>query len=40
MSVKLSVDQALNRANYHLENEEILEAQKLYQAVFHDHCHY
>ena len=33
MSVKLSVDQALNRANYHLENEEILKAQKLYQAV-------
>lgn len=33
MLVKLSVDQALMKANSHLKKDEILEAQKLYQAV-------
>ena len=33
MLAKLSVDQALMKANSHLKKDEILEAQKLYQAV-------
>ena len=33
MLAKLSVDQALMKANSHLKKDEILEAEKLYQAV-------
>ena len=33
MLAKLSVDQALMKAKSHLKKDEILEAQKLYQAV-------
>lgn len=33
MVAKLSVDQALTKASYHLKNDEIFEAKKLYQAV-------
>ena len=33
MLAKLSVDQALMKASSHVKRDEILEAQKLYQAV-------
>ena len=33
MSAKLSIDQALMKASSHIKKDEILEAQKLYQAV-------
>ena len=33
MLAKLSVDQALIRANSHLKRNEILEAKKLYHAI-------
>ena len=37
MSVKFSVNQALDKAKYHVKNGEIKEAQKFYQAIFNSY---
>ena len=33
MMIELSLDQALTKANSHIKNDEVAEAQKLYQAI-------
>ena len=37
MSVKFSVNQALDKAKSHFKNGEIKEAQKFYQAIFNSY---